>query len=107
MVSGGDHAFSQKAVSQGLSVAYDNDYLVLHPPRDTFREHIKKAQRVGTGLSQVFVSSNDSFLLKLLFVVKKSLTLFLPLHQLFLVKQIVKENKLTKKILLSLNCLCC
>ena len=97
VVSGGDHVFSQKAVSQGLSVKYDNAYLVMHPPRDTYRDHIIKAQRVGKGLSQVFVGNNSYFLSKLMFIVKKALTLFLPLHQLFLVKQIVNENKLSGK----------
>jgi len=102
VVSGGDHAFSQKAVSQGFSVTYDEAYLVLHPPRATYREHIIKAQRVGKGLSQVFADSSVDFSSKLNFTFKKLLTLFFPLHQLSLVKKIVKENKLSGKEILML-----
>jgi glycosyltransferase involved in cell wall biosynthesis len=102
VVSGGDHAFSQKAVSKGFSVVYDGAYLVKHPPRATYREHMIKAQRVGKGLSQVFADSSASFSSKLIFTFKKLLTLFFPLHQLSLVVKIVKENKLSGKDVLML-----
>jgi len=106
VVSGGDHAFSQMAVVKGLVVNYDESYLVMHPPRATYREHKLKAERVGKGLSQVFAENKASVAVKLLFLFKKLATLFMPLHQLGLAVNIIRENELTGMQKIELTILC-
>ncbi len=47
--SGGDVAFTQAAVQAGFRLEYNANMLVLHPARDSLREHRKKLRRVVSG----------------------------------------------------------
>lgn len=54
LVSGGDKEFGKRVHEAGFTQKYADDIIVTHPVRETFREHIKKAARIGRGQTQLW-----------------------------------------------------
>lgn len=59
MKSGGDVAWTSRAVDMGMNLVYCSDAVVMHPAR-TFGELIKKQYRVGTGAVAVWKERKKS-----------------------------------------------
>lgn len=47
--SGGDYEWSQRAVKKGMEIFFAPEALVYHPTRKTFKEILKKEQRIAYG----------------------------------------------------------
>lgn len=54
LTSGGDKEFGSRVHNNEMGMAYTDDIVVHHPARETFSEHLKKAQRVGKGQAQLW-----------------------------------------------------
>lgn len=54
--SGGDKEFGYRVHEGGFVSGYAEDIVVRHPARTTFREHVKKAARIGRGRTQLWRS---------------------------------------------------
>jgi glycosyltransferase involved in cell wall biosynthesis len=52
MLAGGDREFGQRAVARGATIAYADDAVVSHGPRNRPRQLARKAFRIGFGLAQ-------------------------------------------------------
>lgn len=48
-ISGGDHAWSKRALLKGFKPSYIDDVIVFHPPRQNYKEFEKKYLRIACG----------------------------------------------------------
>lgn len=106
LTSGGDNEFCKRAIANGFGIKYNSQLLVRHPMRGTYTEHIKKAKRLGKGHGQLFKIKNIGGLRKVLFLVKTSCGVLLPVHQLSIYFRIIKNEKITFKDVFLLFRLC-
>lgn len=54
LVSGGDKEFGRRVDDAGFEMGFEASITVRHPARTTFREHVKKARRIGRGQMQLW-----------------------------------------------------
>lgn len=58
LASGGDLEFCRRAVASGFRLGYAEDAVVRHPPRESLREVLKKAWRIGLGHGALAVADD-------------------------------------------------
>lgn len=94
LISGGDNEFCKRATSNGYHIDYDPRFLIKHPMRGSYKEHIIKAIRLGKGHGQLIrVSSSKKIKIKL--IMKNLLGVILPLHQFRIFCFIIKTEKIS------------
>ncbi len=98
--SGGDRMFFKRVLNdKDVCYNYFPNLLVYHPCRNSYKELIKKAQRVGRGLAHY--SSKQSKLNQAKFVVKNIIGAFIQWHQIKVIqskKEVLKSFSIGKKL---------
>ena len=82
LTSGGDSEFCKRSIKNGFFITYNENLVVKHPLRGSYIEHIEKTKRLGIGHGQVFRLKKTGKIENLLFFLKNSFGVFIPLHQL-------------------------
>lgn len=106
VTSSGDVAFCGKAAARGIDLVFDSELRVLHPPRNSLRQHLEKSRRIGTGLAQLFWRDGPSLVQRLRFVMVQTVNLIWPRHQMRLFFQIRRTEPLGLADTLRLLSLC-
>ena len=105
-VSGGDNQFCKKCLKKGYNILFNNQLKVLHPPRDTYAEHIKKAKRLGNGHGESFINSNPSFISYVCMYLKQIMLIILPLNSARIFLRIKSNHTLGLRDALKIIYLC-
>ena len=69
--SGGDYEWSQRAVNKGMNIVFVPNALVYHPTRKTFKEILKKEQRIAYGIGNHWRLNHRSYILLILIYILK------------------------------------
>ena len=94
LTSGGDGEFCYRVNLHGYGFKYNKDLIVGHPARNSLKEHLIKAKRIGRGTGQFFLSYNNSKRGKIFIVFKNLLLILFPFHQIKIGIKIYRENHL-------------
>ncbi len=78
--SGADNKFCEKAEKLGFRIIFKKDLIIEHPPRDSFKEHIVKAKRLGIGHGERFLDLKKGKIQIVLMLFKQMISIFLPLN---------------------------
>jgi glycosyltransferase involved in cell wall biosynthesis len=92
--SGGDGEFCQRVNLHGYGFKYNEDLIIGHPARNSLKDHLIKAKRIGIGTGQFFLSQNNSKEKKIFIVFKNLLLIPFPYHQIKIGIKILYENHL-------------
>ena len=100
--SGGDGEFCHRVNLHGYGFQYNEDLIIGHPARNSLKDHLIKAKRIGRGTGQIILSHNNSKVKILLIVLKNLLLIPFPFHQIKIGMKIVHENNLNISSLVKL-----
>ena len=100
--SGGDGEFCHRVNLHGYGFQYNEDLIIGHPARNSLKDHLIKAKRIGRGTGQFILSHNNSKVKILLIVLKNLLLIPFPFHQIKIGMKIVHENNLNISSLVKL-----
>lgn len=78
--SGADNKFCKKAEKLGFRIIFKKDLIIEHPPRDSFKEHIVKAKRLGIGHGERFLDLKKGIMQLFFILSKQVISIFLPLN---------------------------
>jgi len=96
--SGGDSQWGLKAHKAGYPIIYGRQVIVNHPARDSIRELIVKAKRVGKGIAGFKSSQNMSFTLRLkilYFAIKPKASIYREIKEVLPHLSVIKAFQLT------------
>jgi glycosyltransferase involved in cell wall biosynthesis len=107
VVSGGDQVFCRKSAAAGFEFEFAKDLVVYHPARDSWHEVMKKARRVGRGMSQSIPLIYPKSFTQWKFTLRQFAGILIPRHQIKLFFKITRREKidLAKGLLLLVSLL--
>jgi glycosyltransferase involved in cell wall biosynthesis len=92
--SGGDGEFCHRVNLNGYGFEYNEDLIIGHPARNSLKDHLIKAKRIGIGTGQFFLSHNNSKVKKIFTVSKNLLLIPFPFYPIKIGIKIFHENHL-------------
>lgn len=95
--SGGDFEWGQRVYNRGYSILYENDAIVYHPARDSFKKVVQKSKRVVGGIYDKRISDGKKYLI-IIDIIKSLIPPVFKIKNLFYSK---KEINLSNKIRVS------
>ena len=104
--SGGDNEFCKRAIENGYQIYYNENLLINHPLRGSYIEHIRKTKRLGIGHGELFKLKKTNFIQRLIFIIKTTIGVIIPFHQLSLFLKIILNEKISIKNFFPLLKLC-
>ena len=92
--SGADNKFCKNCEEFGFEIDYCANLIVLHPPRDSYAEHIIKAKRLGIGHGERFLAQKKNFASFVLMFMKQVISMIMPVNSLRIYLRIKKNYQI-------------